>query len=162
MASIKEISEKKPWLNWVIFLATIVVVFLLGLLASSIVERRSESQLYFQMTSEIPEWEPRNEVWGQNFPRQYQSYVKTADTSFRSKYGGSAKIDYLEKYPEMVIMWAGYAFARDIDQGRGHYYSVHDIQKSLRTVQPQPATCWTCKSTDVPRDYERNRCRGIL
>jgi nitrite reductase (cytochrome c-552) len=151
MASIKEISEKKPWLNWVIFLATIVVVFLLGLLASSIVERRSESQLYFQMTSEIPEWEPRNEVWGQNFPRQYQSYVKTADTSFRSKYGGSAKIDYLEKYPEMVIMWAGYAFARDYSQGRGHYYSVHDIQTSLRTVQPQPATCWTCKSTDVPR-----------
>ncbi|MBE0662026.1 MAG: ammonia-forming cytochrome c nitrite reductase [Bacteroidales bacterium] len=151
MASIKELSAKKPWLNWVIFVATIVVVFLLGLLASSIVERRSESQLYFQMTSEIPEWEPRNEVWGQNFPRQYQSYVKTADTSFRSKHGGSAKIDYLEKYPELVVMWAGYAFARDYDQGRGHYYAVTNIQKTLRTVQPQPATCWTCKSTDVPR-----------
>lgn len=151
MASIKELSEKKPWLNWVIFLATIVVVFLLGLLASSIVERRSESQLYFQMVSEIPEWEPRNEVWGENFPRQYQSYMRTADTNYRSKHGGSATIDYLEKYPELVVMWAGYAFARDYNQGRGHYYAVSDVHQTLRTVQPQPATCWTCKSTDVPR-----------
>jgi nitrite reductase (cytochrome c-552) len=151
MASIKELSEKNPWLNWVIFLVTVVVVFLLGLLASSIVERRSESRLYFQMVSEIPEWEPRNEVWGENFPRQYQSYMQTADTSFQSRHGGSATIDYLERYPELVVMWAGYAFARDYKQGRGHYYAVTDVHNTLRTVQPQPATCWTCKSTDVPR-----------
>lgn len=151
MKSIREITEKKPWLNWVIFITTVVVVFFIGLLASSIVERRSEAKLYFQMISEIPEWEPRNEVWGENFPRQYESYMMTADTSFKSKHGGSATIDYLEKYPELVIMWAGYAFARDYNQGRGHYYAVSDVHNTLRTVQPQPATCWTCKSTDVPR-----------
>jgi nitrite reductase (cytochrome c-552) len=48
-------------------------------------------------------------------------------------------------------MWAGYAFQLDYTQPRGHYYSVNDIHETLRTVQPQPATCWTCKSTDVPR-----------
>jgi nitrite reductase (cytochrome c-552) len=151
MASIKELSEKKPWINWVIFIATILLVFLIGLFASSIVERRGESKLYFQMVSEIPEWEPRNEVWGRNFPRQYQSYMRTADTGFASKYFGSTRYDYLEKYPELVVMWAGYAFARDYNQGRGHYYAVSDVHNTLRTVQPQPATCWTCKSTDVPR-----------
>ncbi len=57
-------SQKKPWVNWAIFLVTVVIVFLIGLFASSIIERRSESQLYFQMVSEIPDWEPRNEVWG--------------------------------------------------------------------------------------------------
>jgi nitrite reductase (cytochrome c-552) len=151
MKSIREITEKRPWLNWVLFITTVLVVFLIGLLASSIVERRSEAKLYFQMISEIPDWEPRNEVWGENFPRQYETYMMTADTSFKSKHGGSAKIDYLEKYPELVIMWAGYAFARDYNQGRGHYYAVSDVHNTLRTVQPQPATCWTCKSTDVPR-----------
>jgi nitrite reductase (cytochrome c-552) len=151
MKSIREITEKKPWLNWVLFITTVVVVFFIGLLASSIVERRSEAKLYFQMISEIPDWEPRNEVWGENFPRQYESYMKTADTTFKSKHGGSVTIDYLEKYPELVIMWAGYAFARDYNQGRGHYYAVSDVHNTLRTVQPQPATCWTCKSTDVPR-----------
>ncbi|MDZ4204978.1 MAG: ammonia-forming cytochrome c nitrite reductase [Bacteroidales bacterium] len=151
MKTIRERTEKRPWLNWVIFIATIVVVFIIGLFASSIIERRSESKLYFQMTTEIPDWEPRNEVWGQNFPRQYQTYMKTADTNFASAHGGSATIDYLEEFPELVIMWAGYAFARDYKQSRGHYYAVSDVRNSLRTVQPQPATCWTCKSTDIPR-----------
>jgi len=151
MASIKELTDRKPWINWVIFLATVVIVFIIGLFASSIIERRSEAKLYFQMVSEIPDWEPRNEVWGQNFPRQYQTYVSTADTSFKSKYFGSTRYDYLEQYPELIVMWAGFSFARDYNQGRGHYYSVSDVHQTLRTVQPQPATCWTCKSTDVPR-----------
>jgi nitrite reductase (cytochrome c-552) len=60
-------------------------------------------------------------------------------------------IDYLEKYPELVVMWAGYAFSRDYNQGRGHYYAIKDIRETLRTDVPQPGTCWTCKSTDVPR-----------
>jgi nitrite reductase (cytochrome c-552) len=151
MKTIRELTEKKPWLNWVLFFATVIIVFLLGLLASSIVERRSEAQLYFQMVSPIPEWEPDNAVWGENFPRQYESYMKTADTTFRSKYAGSVMIDYLEQYPELVVMWAGYPFSRDYNQGRGHYYAVTDVRNTLRTTGPMPATCWTCKSTDVPR-----------
>ena len=43
MSSILQITEKRPWLAWALFFATIVVVFLLGLLASSIVERRAEA-----------------------------------------------------------------------------------------------------------------------
>ena len=151
MKTIREFTEKKPWLNWVLFFATVIIVFFIGLLASSIVERRSEAQLYFQMVNPIPEWEPDNAVWGENFPRQYQSYMQTADTSFQSKYTGSKMIDYLEKYPELVVMWAGYPFSRDYNQGRGHYYAITDVRNSLRTTGPMPATCWTCKSTDVPR-----------
>ena len=116
-------SKRKSWVNWLLFIATVVVVFVLGLLASSVIERRSEAKLYFQTVREIPDWEPRNEVWGENFPREYETYASTTDTSFASAHGGSAKIDYLEKYPEMVVMWAGYAFSRDYNQGRGHYYA---------------------------------------
>ena len=134
-----------------LFIGTAAVVFGAGLFAASIVERRTESRLYFQMPKPIPDWEPRNEVWGQNFPRQYDSYMMTRDTTSVTRYAGSARIDYLEKYPELVVMWAGYAFARDYNQGRGHYYAVTDVHQTLRTVQPQPATCWACKSSDVPR-----------
>lgn len=151
MEPVSEITRKKPWVGWLIFLATVVVVFVLGLLASSIIERRSESKLYFQMVKEIPEWEPRNEVWGENFPREYESYVNTLDTTFRSKYGGGATRDALNEQPEMVILWAGYAFSREYKQSRGHYYAINDIRETLRTDIPQPGTCWTCKSTDVPR-----------
>lgn len=154
MRSIQETLKNKPWLGWVIFLATVVVVFLLGMLASSIVQRRAEAVFAYTPEVTFSENEPRNSKWGELFPREYNTYMKTADTTFRSKYNGSAKVDMLEESPRMAVLWAGYLFSRDYTQGRGHYYAIEDIQKTLRTggvPSPQPNTCWTCKSPDVPR-----------
>ena len=158
MSSILKITEKRPWLAWFIFLVTIVIVFLLGLLASSIVERRDEAAYVNVPKNKIAEFEPRNEVWGENYPREFQSYYQTSDTLFRSKYNGSAMIDMLEVDPRLVVLWAGYGFSKDYNQGRGHYYAVKDLQNTLRTGAPKtpddgpmPSTCMTCKSPDVPR-----------
>jgi nitrite reductase (cytochrome c-552) len=158
MKPIGELIKQKPWLGWVIFFSTMVIVFLLGLLASSIIERRAEAVFAYTPQVEHEQWEPRLEVWGMNFPRQYETYLQTADTSFQSKYYGARKIDMLEEVPEMVILWAGYAFSMDYRQGRGHMWAIEDVQQSLRigspmqpTDGPQPGTCWTCKSPDVPR-----------
>ncbi len=158
MKSIRQQIKEKPWKGWFLFILTVILVFSLGLLASSIVERRAEAVFAYTPHVEHEQFEPRKEVWGMNFPRQYQSYLKTADTSFRSKYNGSAMIDMLEVDPRMVVLWAGYGFSKDYNQARGHFYSVEDIQKTLRTgapmdgnPSPMPNTCWTCKSPDVPR-----------
>ncbi|HDR89682.1 MAG TPA: ammonia-forming cytochrome c nitrite reductase [Bacteroidetes bacterium] len=158
MKSIRNITEKKPWVGWFLFCLTVVVVFLLGLLAASIVERRAEAVFAYTPQVDIREFEPRNEIWGQNFPREYQSYLQTADTSFRSRHNGSAFIDMLEVDPRLVVLWAGYSFSKEYNQGRGHYYAVQDIHEILRTggptapgEGPMPNTCWTCKSPDVPR-----------
>ena len=43
MKPISELTKNKPWLGWILFFATAVVVFLVGLFASSIIERRSET-----------------------------------------------------------------------------------------------------------------------
>ncbi len=147
---IMDIVQEKPWLGWTIFLGTVIVVFLIGLFGASIIERRGEADLLVQ-AKPIAEWEPRNDVWGANYPREYETYTRTADGDFFSKHGGNGMIDYLEKYPNLVILWAGYAFSRDYSQGRGHYHAIEDIRNTLRTGMPQPATCWSCKSTDVPR-----------
>jgi nitrite reductase (cytochrome c-552) len=155
MKSVRDVIRERPWIGWALFAGTVLVVFLAGLFGSSIVERRSEQALTFQMVNPIPEWEPRNEVWGANFPREYETYRSTRDTAFASKYGGSVMRDILHEDPRTVILWAGYAFSRDYNQARGHYYAIEDIRKTLRTGVPQPATCWTCKSTDVPRVMSR-------
>jgi nitrite reductase (cytochrome c-552) len=151
MKKIKDIITEKPLVGWVLFLLTLVIVFLVGLFGASIVERRSETQYMFQASKPIKAFEPRNEVWGDAFPRQWESYKLTHDTTFATKYGGNATVDMLERYPNLVILWAGYAFAKGYNQGRGHMHAIDDVRNSLRTGQPQPATCWTCKSTDVPR-----------
>lgn len=156
-------TGRKPVVNWMIFAVTVIAVFLLGLLASSITERKTEAVFTYTPQVEYNDNEPRNEVWGQNFPKQYQSYYETADTSYNSKYNGNAVIDMLEVDPRLVVMWAGYGFAKDYNQGRGHVYAVTDLQNSLRSggpvddkTGPMPATCWTCKGPDVPRIMERD------
>ncbi len=158
MKPITELIKEKPWMGWLIFAATIVFVFLLGLLASSIIERRAEAVFAYTPQVNYSPTEPRNELWGENFPRQFQSYYQTADTSFRSKYNGNKPIDMLEVDHRLVVLWAGYGFSKEYKQGRGHFYVIDDIRKSLRTgapmngsKSPMPNTCWTCKSPDVPR-----------
>lgn len=151
-------NKRKPIVNWILFFVTIVAVFLLGLLASSITERRAEEVTSCKPEVKISEWEPRNEVWGKNYPSEYESMKKTSETNFASKYNGNAMIDMLEVDPRLVVLWAGYGFSKDYNQGRGHSYAISDLRNSLRTGAPtgdsdgpMPATCWTCKSPDVPR-----------
>ncbi|MCF8363028.1 MAG: ammonia-forming cytochrome c nitrite reductase [Prolixibacteraceae bacterium] len=158
MKPVTQLIKEKPAIGWILFFTTVVVVFLLGLLASTIVERRAESVFVYTPEVDHSQFEPRNEIWGENFPREYQSFLQTADTSFRSKYNGSATIDMLEVNPRFVVLWAGYSFSRDYDQARGHMHAIDDIRHILRTGAPmngegnmQPNTCWTCKSPDVPR-----------
>jgi len=151
-------TKRKSWVNWILFIITAVVVFLLGLFASSINERKAETSIIGTPKYDLSEFEPRNEIWGENYPKQFQSYYETSDTTFRSLYNGNAMIDMLEVDPRLVILWAGYGFSKDYNQGRGHFYSITDIYKTLRTGGPKdendgpmPSTCWTCKSPDVPR-----------
>lgn len=163
MKTVSDQVNRRPVLGWILFLGTMVIVFLLGLLSSSIMERRSEAVFAYTPQTNIDPNEPRNEVWGETFPKQFQSYYQTSDTSFKSKYNGGAMIDMLEEDPRLVVLFAGYGFAKDYNQGRGHYYAVEDLHNSLRSggptnevSGPMPSTCWTCKSPDVPRVMNRD------
>lgn len=144
--------------NWILFLATAVIVFLLAFLAINILDRKSEARFAYQPKVEIEGIEPRDSVWGLNFPRQYQSYMKTQDTTFSSLYNTSGHKDMLRSDPEMVILWAGYGFSKDYNSPKGHNHAIADISETLRTGAPMkagdgamPSTCWACKSPDVPR-----------
>ena len=149
----------KSWQGWLLFLAAMVIVFILGLLAASITERRAEvASIFNNKKVDITGIESRNEIFGQNYPREYDTWKLTVDTTFQSMFMGNRSIDALAARPDMVIMWAGYAFSKDYRSPRGHLYAIQDIQHTLRTGAPmmpqdgpQPATCWACKSPDVPR-----------
>lgn len=156
----KEKRKLKRWQGWALFVATMVVVFCLGLLASSIMQRRAEvASIFANKKVELAPQEARNALFQPNYPKEYETWLQTADTSFSSEFNGNKPVDVLAKRPEMVIFWAGYSFSRDYSAPRGHYYAIQDMLHTLRTGSPgvdgmddiQPATCWTCKSPDVPR-----------
>ena len=136
-----------------------VVVFVLGMIAASVNERHAEvTSVMNNKKTEITGIEARNDKFESNYPREYQTWEATADTSFKSLYNGNQAVDVLEARPEMVILWAGYAFSKDYSTPRGHMHAIEDMRNTLRVGAPmtenegpQPATCWTCKSPDVPR-----------
>jgi len=140
------------WSGIVIVILSAAAVVVLGLLGISIMERRWESARPAMVVQPMAEWEPNNAVWGQNYPREYESYTKTAISDTETKYGGSFPRNYLESNPRKVILFAGYGFSKDYLQARGHSHAVDDVTATKRIKSPYNAgTCMTCKSPDVPR-----------
>lgn len=159
----KSIKEN-PALRWGIFLVVLVVIFLLGMLAASITEKRAQINTLYTSSKkvELTGIESNNDKWKENYPREYSTWLKTADMDFKSKHMGNKVEDVLEHRPNMVVLWAGYAFAKDYNAPRGHMYAIKDIRESLRTATPQNdtdgpmfGTCWTCKGPDVPRMMDK-------
>ncbi len=147
--------------GWLLFGAVIAVVFMLGIACSILLERRAEVKSVFNNRREKfnDEIIAQNERFKADFPLEYESWARTEDTSFRSRYNSSDATDELKDRPEMVILWAGYAFSKEYNTPRGHKHALEDMRAILRTGNPgidgegdvQPATCWTCKGPDVPR-----------
>ena len=155
-------KKLKKWQGWTIFLGSMAVVFCLGLLVSSLMERRAEvASIYNNKKVEIKDTDyntvARNDAYKDNYPREFATWQSTADTTFKSLYNSSQAADVLDNRPNIPVLWAGYAFSWDYTTPRGHMHAIEDITRSLRTgapgvgIETQPSTCWTCKSPDVPR-----------
>ena len=141
----------RRWVGPIIFVLSAAVVVLLGLLATSIMERRWEAQRPAIVLAPVGEWEVDSAVWGKNYPQEYGSFLQTKVTDTRTKFGGAFPRDYLDEDPLLVVLWAGYPFSKDYKQARGHAYAVTDVTETKRVGPANVATCWTCKSPDVPR-----------
>ncbi|MDT8423355.1 MAG: ammonia-forming cytochrome c nitrite reductase [Desulfuromonadales bacterium] len=140
--------------SWIVTIVSIVVIVPMLLLLVSIKENKAEQQA-INAVPDIKKLEPRSSEWGKYFPRQYDSYMKTRKSDEIK--------DVLKSSPALVVMWAGYGFAKDYNAPRGHYYALEDNINSLRTGAPvddksgpMPTACWTCKSPDVPRVMDKN------
>jgi nitrite reductase (cytochrome c-552) len=102
------------------------------------------------------------QLWGKNFPLQYDAYLRTTD-QVRTRFGGSEALprkptqadprsvvaqSRLEEDPRLKIMWAGYAFSVDFREERGHAYMLEDqtFTERVREFQ-QPGTCLHCHAS---------------
>ncbi|MBM4034084.1 MAG: ammonia-forming cytochrome c nitrite reductase subunit c552 [Planctomycetes bacterium] len=142
----------RRWVGPALFALSALVVALLALLAVSIMERRWEAMRPAIALKPIADWEPDNAVWGENYPREYDSYRRTATDTTRTLHGGAEPRDYLAESPQLVILFAGYGFAKEYRQARGHYHAVTDVTRTKRLATPfQAGTCWTCKTTHAPK-----------
>ena len=71
--------------------AALTTVAVLALLVN-IFERKQEARAPFFQVVEITDTTEAPEVWGRNFPHQYDTYRRTVDQE-RTRFGGSEAID---------------------------------------------------------------------
>jgi len=150
--------------GWLVVAAVAAAVVTLGLAAllTNIFERRQEARNPFYRVVELNDTITDPAVWGRNFPLQYDAYLRTVDMT-RTRYGGSEALprqptetdpreevsfSRLEHDPRLREFWAGYAFAEDFREERGHAYMLSDqIFTERQQVAQQPGTCLHCHAS---------------
>ena len=152
----------------VAFIAFAAAIAGLALL-TNIIERKSEARNPFFRVVELTDDIVDPEIWGKNFPMQYDGYKRTVDQT-RTRYGGSEAEPHpptdadprsvvaqsrLKEDPRLKTMWAGYAFSVDFREERGHAYMLLDQQFTERqNVTKQPGSCINCHASAYPA-YKR-------
>jgi len=143
-------------------LVAIVGAFIATAMLMNIFERKQEAKNPFFRVVELTDETTDSELWGKNFPLQYDGYIRTVD-QVRTRYGGSEGLprtpsdadprsivaqSRLEEDPRLKIMWAGYAFSHDFREERGHAYMLSDQEFTRRQqVAAQPGTCLHCHAS---------------
>lgn len=106
--------------------------------------------------------DPRIEAWEKDWPDYVDMYMETKDMSSPTPFGGNHPYSKLIRYPGKQALWAGYAFAVDFNEDRGHYYTQIDQMKSKRNdkeylnahglpnFKGQPGSCMNCHSGWAP------------
>jgi len=123
-----------------------------GVLLMNITERQVQGEAFPLRIAEIPEDAVDPELWRVNFPRHYDSFMRTREDYGRTPYAGSrGDYDKLEANPFRRRAWAGYAFELEYNGIRGHYYAQIDQAESRRTLErTQPGTCLNCHAAEAP------------
>ena len=129
-------------------------------LALNISERKAEATETFVRLVETDETTVDPAIWGQNFPRQYDAYLRTVDTA-RTRYGGSEAFDKLEMDPRLVTIFSGYAFGIEYKEERGHAYMLTDQEETARvTEREQPGACLQCHASVLMAYYDAGVAAG--
>ncbi|MET0591395.1 MAG: ammonia-forming cytochrome c nitrite reductase subunit c552 [Polyangiaceae bacterium] len=96
------------------------------------------------------------QAWRKNWPRQYDGYSRTVEAT-RTNFGGG-DVNPAQKsdvFPWLTRIFAGYAFAIDYHDRRGHQYMLFDQETTKRvTERPQPGACLHCHASVIPT-YKR-------
>src|SRR6187455_267608 len=166
MADPSPATGRKWTRGMVVTIAVLAAVAAAGVTALlvNIMERKQEARNPFFRVVELTADTEDPAIWGKNFPMQYDDYRRTVDQQ-RTRFGGSeaeprtpsqadprsvVAQERIEEDPRLKTMWAGYAFAVDFREERGHGFMLDDQTFTERQqVTKQPGACLNCHASMV-------------
>ncbi len=156
--------EKQPTQNRALLVALVTGVFALvavgvAALLVNISERKTEARHSYVKVVEVTEDDTDPAKWGKNWPREYDDYKRTAERT-ATKYGGAVgtaegemPAQKAERDPWLKRVFAGYLFAVDYRDRRGHAYMLKDQEITKRNVPgegKQSGNCLHCHGSIMP------------
>jgi nitrite reductase (cytochrome c-552) len=151
-------KAKQKGLSGLVLLGVVAVVAVATALVTALLvnvfERKSEARNPFVRLTEVTENDTDPKKWAANFPKQYDSYLLTAQST-RTRFGGHGGSEALpeEKIardPWLKRMFLGYAFSIDYRDRRGHAYMLDDQEQTKRLTKPQTGSCLHCHASIMP------------
>lgn len=162
-------TNKAPARSWRSIIAIMVIAGIIAAagafggaaLLVNIFQRQQEARNPFMRVVEVTDDTVDPAVWGMNFPMQYDQYKRTVDMA-RTRFGGSDALPHtpedadprtvtsrskIEMNPRLKRMWAGYAFAIDYREKRGHAYMLEDQTFTQRHKKQQYGNCMNCHAS---------------
>ncbi|MBN2311952.1 MAG: ammonia-forming cytochrome c nitrite reductase subunit c552 [Candidatus Hydrogenedentes bacterium] len=141
-----------------VFVVALVVVAgataLVTALLVNIFERKSEARNPYVRLVDVGEDDTDPAKWGINWPKEYESYQRTAIAT-RTRFGGhggseALPAEKIERDPWLKRMFLGYAFSIDYRDRRGHAYMLEDQEITQRLTKPQSGSCLHCHASVMP------------
>jgi nitrite reductase (cytochrome c-552) len=137
-----------------IVIVTALATFAVAALLVNIMDRKDEERDRYVELVELTEDDTDPEKWGRNWPRQYESYQRTA-LATRTRFGGhggseALPAEKIERDPWLKRMFLGYAFSIDYRDRRGHAYMLVDQEQTERQTKPQSGSCLHCHAAIMP------------
>lgn len=137
-----------------IAVTALVTIALVALLTDIFTHKQEAKNPYLRFV-EVTDRTTDPAPWGVNWPREYDSYLKTAIPT-QTRFGGHGGSEALpvsraKRDPWLVRFYAGYAFSIDYRERRGHAFMLADQQLTRRvTGFPQPGSCLHCHASVIP------------
>ncbi|HTP28622.1 MAG TPA: ammonia-forming cytochrome c nitrite reductase subunit c552 [Anaeromyxobacteraceae bacterium] len=131
----------------------------IAVLLINIFERKQEAKNPFLRLVDVTENDVDPAKWGVNWPREYDGYLRTSEPT-RTKYGGglvgpegTLPPEKAQRDPWLTRVFAGYLFAVDYRDRRGHAFMLQDQEITKRNVPSeakQSGNCLHCHGSIMP------------
>jgi nitrite reductase (cytochrome c-552) len=146
-----------------LLLALVVAAFALAAVGAAallvnISERKQEAKNAYVRLVEVTEDDVDPTRWGTNWPREFDGYKRTSEPT-KTKYGGGTVSEGAPppqkavRDPWLTRVFAGYLFAIDYRDRRGHAFALVDQENTRRNVPAeakQSGNCMHCHAAIMP------------
>lgn len=165
-------KEKSLVMPIILVIAVIIGIAIIMLLVNISQKKGEEMVVTPKSFVELSDNNPTFDYWGKNYPEYLDMYLTVETEKPKiTNFGGNLAYSKLIRYPQLTILWGGYAFAVDANEERGHFWIQVDQMDTARNDKDflnahglkgfggQPTACMNCHSGWSPWLY-KNTAKG--